>query len=139
MSNIYEQQLSFSTSITSSDTSSSNITYSTTSIKRLLLNDDIHFKVLPNNRKRATAACWKSFGFRAVFNQDDLTKFEITPGFVSCKSCFDTYKYIDSSTANLYNHRCCREESSDQMSITSFIRSPRSTTNFSKMLKKKMN
>ena len=139
MSTIGDQPLSSSICITSSDISSSSSTvlYTTASIKRSLLNDEVHFKILSNNNKRAKASCWKTFGFPAVSTQEDLKKFEIIPGFVSCKNCFDTYKYIDSSTANLYNHRCYRKESPDQTSITSFISSPRSTLNSSKMLSKK--
>lgn len=138
MSNIYEQQSFSLTSITSPDAStSSSTTYSTISIKRMLLNDDIHFKVVPNNSKRTKATYWEMFGFPAVFNQDDLSKYDFMPGFVSYKSCFDTYKYINSSIANLYSHRCCQEEFPDQMSIMSFIRSLRPSTTSSRIFKKK--
>ena len=132
---------SSSISLPSSDTSSSStVLYTTASIRSSLLHDDIHFTILPNNNKRTVAPCWKTFGFPAVANKEDLKKFRIIPGFVSCKSCFDTYKYIDSSTANLYNHRCYRKESPNQTAITSFIRSPRSACSSSKILsKKKMN
>jgi len=132
--------------LTSSSTSSSSISvvastpravFTTTSIKNSLLNDQVHYQVLNNNSKRATASCWKTFGFPAVASHDDPKKFETIPGFVSCKTCFDTYRYIDSSTANLYAHRCYRNESPDQPTITSFIRSPQSSLNSSKTYKKR--
>ena len=47
------------------------------------------------------------------------------------------HKYIDSSTANSYAHRCYRNQSSDQTSITSFICSPRSRCSSSKNVLKK--
>ena len=117
--------------------SSSSKAYSTSSIKRSLLNDRNHFQVMPNINRRSTASCWKIFGFPAKVESEGLEKFEIIPGFVSCKKCFDTYKYMDSSTANLYSHRCYKNESSDQTTLTSFIRSPRSASCSSKSTSKK--
>ena len=101
------------------------------------MNDQVNFKILPNSSKRATAPCWKLFGFPAISDTEDSNKFDIIPGFVSCKKCFDTYKYIDSSTANLYSHHCHRNETCDQTSITSFIRSPRSFTSTRNASKRK--
>lgn len=92
------------------------------------MNDHIHYQVINNCNKRSTARCWATFGFPAIANSMDSKKFDVIPGFVSCKTCFDTYKYMDSSTANLYAHRCHRNECPDQSSITSFLRSPRSTS-----------
>jgi hypothetical protein len=63
--------------------------------------------------------------------------FQIIPGFVSCKTCFETYKYIDSGTANLNAHICCRNLDPDQSAITSFVQSPRSTVTSKAMSKKK--
>ncbi len=132
MSNLNEPSSSSSFCTTLVDISSpSKIVYSTSIIKRSLKDDQIHFQVLSNNNKRSKAMCWKTFGFPAICSNENLKKFE------SCKTCFDTYKYIDSSTANLYNHRCCRNEPTDQTSITSFIRSPRSTFSSSKTVSKK--
>lgn len=62
--------------------------------------------------------------FQPKQNDKTLEKIPMV-GFVSCKRCFNTYKYIDSSTANLYSHSCLRNQSPDQSSITSFIQSPR--------------
>jgi hypothetical protein len=114
----------------------SSVVYSSTSIKRSLLVDKKHFRVEPNPSKRATAPCWKVFGLPAMSTDEDPSKYQILPGFASCKTCFDTYKYIDSSTGNLNSHRCCRDLSSDQLSIASFLQSPRSTT-ASKLISKR--
>ncbi len=97
------------------------------SIKRSLIHDKVHFRVENNPSKRATAACWKVFGLPTMSTDENPTKDEILHGFVSCKTCFDTYKYIDSSTGNLNSHRCSRDLSPDQSSIASFLQSPRST------------
>ncbi len=114
----------------------SSAVHSSSSIKRSLLVDKKHFRVEPNPSKRATASCWKIFGLPAMSNDDDPSKFKILPGFASCKTCFDTYKYIDSSTGNLNSHRCCRDASPDQSSIASFLQSPRST-NTSKIISRR--
>jgi hypothetical protein len=112
--------------------SSSNTAFTTSTIKHLLINDHLHYQVINNCNKRSTARCWTAFGFPGIANSNDPKKFDIITGFVSCKTCFDTYKYIDSSTANLYAHRCYKKESPDQSSITSFLRSPRSFCSYSK-------
>jgi hypothetical protein len=106
------------------------------SIKRSLMHDKKHFRVEPNPSKRATAACWKVFGLPSMSTDDNPSKYEILHGFVSCKTCFDTYKYIDSSTGNLNGHRCSRDVSPDQSSIASFLQSPRSTV-ASKLISKR--
>lgn len=69
--------------------------------------------------------------------EEDPTKYEVLPGFASCKRCFDTYKYIDSSTGNLNNDRCCQDLSSDQSSIGSFLQSPRSSSGAKQISKRK--
>ncbi|CAF4276527.1 unnamed protein product [Rotaria sordida] len=133
MLNIDDTSSSASSCATPTRTSSSTTsTYSTSSIRQALIEDNVNFKVICNKRKRATASCWNTFGFPAKVKDGKVKTYEVVPGFVSCKTCFDTYKYIDSSTANLYGHRCHRNESSEQTSITSFIHSPRSANNLSK-------
>lgn len=94
-----------------------------------------HFRIESNPSKRATAACWKTFGFPAMSTDDHPSTYNILPGFASCKICFETYKYIDSSTANLNSHRCCRD-SSDQSSLVPFLQSPRSS-NMSRIVSKR--
>ena len=106
---------------------SSSTVCTSASIKRPLMQDKNHFRVEPNPSKRATGACWKVFGLPTMSTEDNPFKFEILHGFVSCKTCFDTYKYIDSSTGNLNSHRCSRDTSPDQSSIASFLQSSRST------------
>ncbi|CAM4844512.1 unnamed protein product [Rotaria magnacalcarata] len=135
MSSCDDISLSSSTCTTASCASSSSSEHSTHTIRQLLIEDEEHFEVIPNNHKRTTAACWKTFDFPAK-KYNETSEKVVIPGFVSCKRCFYTYKYIDSSTTNLYSHGCCRNQSSDQTSITSFIQSPRSSCS-SKISKKK--
>jgi hypothetical protein len=86
-------------------------TYTSSSIKQLLIRDKNHYKVLPNPNNRATAACWTKFGFPGVRkNNEENGEFSIIRGFASCKVCFDTYLFNDSSTTNLNNHRCSLDE-----------------------------
>ncbi len=91
------------------------------------MHDKIHFRVENDPSKRATAACWKVFGLSTMLTDDDPSKYEILYGFVSCRTRFDTYKYIDSSTGNLNGHRCSQDASLDQSSIALFPQLPRST------------
>ena len=89
---------------------------SSASIKRSLQFDKKHFRIESNPSKRATAACWKIFGFPAMSSDHNPSTYNILPGFASCRVCYETYKYIDSSTGNFNSHRCCRD-SSDQSSL----------------------
>ncbi|CAF1104063.1 unnamed protein product [Rotaria sordida] len=138
MLNIDDTLSSASSCATPTRTSSSTTsTYSTSSIRQALIEDNASFKVICNKRNRATVSCWNTFGFPPKVKDVKVKTYEVIPGFVSCKTCFDTYKYIDSSTVNLYGHRCHLNGSSDQTSITSFVRSPRSANNLSKSQTKK--
>jgi hypothetical protein len=78
----------------SSSSASPNTAFTTTTIKHLLVNDHINYQVIDNKNKRSTAQCWKYFGFPGALNSNDNKKFDIIPGFVSCKTCFDTYKQV---------------------------------------------
>ena len=79
-------------------------TYTSIYIKLLLTHENTQYRVESNQSKRATAPCWKIFGFPAVVLSEDENKVEVIPGFASCKNCFETYRYIDSSTTNLNSH-----------------------------------
>ena len=101
-------------------------TYRSDSIKRLLTHEKTRYRVECNPSKRATALCWKVFGLPAVLSNENENKFEIITGFASCKTCFETYRYIDSSTANLNSHVCPRQLPSTQSKLFPQSRTPRS-------------
>lgn len=101
-------------------------TYTSMSIKRLLTYEKKRYRVECNPSKRATAPCWKVFGFPVMISNEKENKFEIIPGFASCKTCFETYRYIDSSTANLNSHVCPRMLPSDQPTLAMKSQTPRS-------------
>ncbi|CAF1533718.1 unnamed protein product [Adineta ricciae] len=102
-------------------------TYTSVSIKRLLTHEKTRYRVECNPSKRATAPCWKVFGFPAMLSNESENQFEIIPGFASCRSCFETYRYIDSSTANLNSHVCPRIVHPNQQTLTMKSQTPRST------------
>ncbi|CAF1402498.1 unnamed protein product [Adineta ricciae] len=102
-------------------------TYTSVSIKRLLTHEKTRYLVECNPSKRATAPCWKVFGFPAMLSNESENQFEIIPGFASCRSCFETYRYIDSSTANLNSHVCPRIVHPNQQTLTMKSQTPRST------------
>ena len=110
--------------------------YTSASIKRSLLHDQQHYRVQPNSSSRASAQCWKVFGFPSKMKDENSNEFTLIPGFASCKTCFETYKYMDSSTGNLNSHQCSRTLPSDQHSLASFVQSP-SRSNGKLVLKKK--
>ncbi|CAF5056843.1 unnamed protein product, partial [Rotaria magnacalcarata] len=60
MSSCDDISLSSSTCTTASCASSSSSEHSTHTIRQLLIEDEEHFEVIPNNHKRTTAACWKT-------------------------------------------------------------------------------
>ena len=86
----------------------SHSTYTSVSIKRSLLHDQTHYRVVSNNSKCATASCWKIFGFPAVVPSQNENQFEIVHGYAARKNCFETHRFIGSSTANLNSHVCPR-------------------------------
>ena len=69
--------------------------YTSASIKRSLLHDQTHYRVVSNNSKRATSSCWRIFGFPAIISSQNENQFEIIPGYAACKNCFEIYRYID--------------------------------------------
>lgn len=112
-----------------------NSSFTSTNIKRALLYNQDHYRVQSNPSSRATAGCWKVFGFPCVKKDDSIDEFTVIPGFASYKMCFETYKYIDSSTCNMNNHQCPKVAPSDQQTLNSFIKSP--SRNNSKLIMKK--
>lgn len=112
-----------------------NISFTSAGIKRSLLNDSDHYRVQSNPSTRATANCWKNFGLPALRKDENGDEFKVIPGFASCKMCYETYKYIDSSTGNLNAHQCPKITASDQRTLTFFIQSP--SSNHTKLAAKK--
>lgn len=116
-----------SSSLHSGNSADSRSLSSSIDIKRCLLHNKNRYRVEPNPSKRATAACWKIFGFPAMMSSQDGNQFELIPGFASCKSCFETYRYVDSSTANLNSHICPLKSPSNQSRIKAATHSPGSS------------
>ena len=117
--------------------SSTTVKYTSASIKRFLLHDKKHYKIMSNPNKRATAACWSKFGLPAMgMEGDDESKFNVIKGFASCKNCFETYFYNDSSTTNLNAHRCLMDQQQGRLTFKS-SGSPLRNTFGAKLLSKK--
>ena len=111
-------------------------THISASIKRALLHDQQHYRVQPNSSTHATAQCWKVFFSPSKMNENSINDFTIIPGFISYNGCFETNKYMDSSTGNLNSHHCSRSLPSDQNTLSSFVQSP-SRTNGKLVARKK--
>ena len=98
--------LSSISTASSESISNSSSNYTSDSIKLLLKTND-NYKVIRNKSKRVSAACWTkmNMGFPAkkLLDKDEFTPI---PGFASCFTCFETYRYVDSSTTNINSHRC---------------------------------
>ena len=92
--------------------------YTSESIKLLLMNDNTNYKVIPNQSKRVSATCWKrmEMGFPAKKSHDKDELIPI-PGFASCFKCFETYRYLNSSTTHINSHKCPKLLPSNQTSI----------------------
>jgi hypothetical protein len=124
-------------SLATSRSSFAPVKYTSASIKRFLRHDKNHYKIMSNPSKRATAACWNKFGLPAMrMNNDEEEKFSIIKGFASCKSCFDTYFYNDSSTTILNTHRCTMDQQQGRLTFES-LPSPLRSTFGAKLLSKK--
>jgi hypothetical protein len=117
--------------------SSTPVKYTSAGIKRFLLHNKNNYKIMSNPDKRAIAACWNKFGLPAMrMNNDEEEKFSIIKGFASCKSCFETYFYNDSSTTILNGHRCLVDQQQGLLTFTSSA-SPLRNTFGAKLLSKK--
>jgi hypothetical protein len=117
--------------------SSTPVKYTSAGIKRFLLHDKNNYKIMSNPNKRAIAACWSKFGLPAMrMNNGEEGKFSIIKGFASCKSCFETYFYNDSSTTILNGHRCLVDQQQGLLTFTSSA-SPLRNTFGAKLLSKK--
>ncbi|CAF1331276.1 unnamed protein product [Rotaria sordida] len=104
-------------------TPNSSTNYTSDSIKLLLKNDNENYKIIPNQSKRVSAAFWKEMdmGFPAK-KVHDKDEFIAIPGFVSCSKCFDTYRYVDSSTTHIKSHKCLNSLPSNQTSLDDHFR-----------------
>ncbi len=117
--------------------SSTPVKYTSANIKRFLLHDKKHYKIMSNPSKRATAACWSKFGLPAMLmNNNEEETFSIIKGFASCKGCFDTYFYNDSSTTILNTHRCPVDQQQGRLTFQN-VPSPLRSTFGTKLLSKK--
>ncbi|CAF3329824.1 unnamed protein product [Rotaria sp. Silwood2] len=92
--------------------------YTSESIKLLLMNDSANYKVIPNQSKRVSAGCWKrmEMGFPAK-KLHDKDEFIAIPSFASCFKCWETYRYVNSSTTHINSHKCPKLLSSNQTSL----------------------
>ncbi|CAF3622568.1 unnamed protein product [Rotaria socialis] len=92
--------------------------YTSELIKSLLKSDNENYKVVPNKSQRVSAACWKNRGMgfpaKKLNNKDEFT---VIPGFASCSKCFETYRYVNSSTTHINAHKCLNLLPSDQTSL----------------------
>ena len=92
--------------------------YTSESIKLLLKNDNKNYKVVPNKSKRVSAACWKNMGMGFPAKKlNDKDEFTVILGFASCFKCFETYRYVSSSTTHINSHKCLNLLPSDQTSL----------------------
>jgi hypothetical protein len=92
--------------------------YTSESIKLLLQNDNKNYKVVSNKSKRVSAACWKNMGMGFPAKKlNDKDEFTVIPGFASCFKCFETYRYVNSSTTHINSHKCSNLLPSDQTSL----------------------
>ena len=106
---------------------SSSTERTSASIEHSLMHNKIHFWAENNPNKRATAACCKAFVLSIMSTDDDPFRYKILYSFVSCKTCFSTYRHIDSSTGNGKGHRYSRDGSLNQSLIPLFPQTPWST------------
>jgi hypothetical protein len=95
------EQPSLSVVHLSSSTASSNEKYTREKIQHLLKYNKTQYVVLGNLNNQKSSICWRSFGFPAKLDSNDIP--QKIEGFVLSKSCFITYSYISNSTTFLSN------------------------------------
>lgn len=108
----------------SQSTSTPSSNYTSDSIKLLLKSDNTNYKVIPNQSKRVSAACWKKMGMGFPAKKSlDKDEYIAIPGFASCFKCFETYRYVDSSTTHISSHKCLNVSPLNQTLLDHHFRS----------------
>ncbi|CAF1334587.1 unnamed protein product, partial [Rotaria sp. Silwood1] len=66
---------------------------------------------------------WTKFSLPARRIAKNPNRYEIIPNYLSCNKCFQTYRFLDSNTSSMRDHRCPKDISSTQMQLKSFVTS----------------
>ena len=117
--NLFPIHLSMSSEIFSSSLSqcqtpprqsslSKSLRCTSTSIKRSLLHDKLRYRVENNLSKRATAACWKVFGFPAMSTDDDPSKLQTITrcdNFSNCSLSCHMSSVSSTELISFHHHR----------------------------------
>ncbi|CAF3928238.1 unnamed protein product, partial [Rotaria sp. Silwood1] len=96
--------------------------------------------------KNFSSDIWTKFSLPARRIAKNPNRYEIIPNYLSCNKCFQTYRFLDSNTSSMRDHRCPKDISSTQMQLKSFVTSsptasssssPSRSTIASKIIKQK--
>ncbi|CAF4071163.1 unnamed protein product, partial [Rotaria sp. Silwood1] len=96
--------------------------------------------------KNVSSDIWTKFGLPARRIAKNRNRYETIPNYSSCNKCFQTYRFLDSNTSSIRDHKCPKDISSTQMQLKSFFTSsptasssspPSRSTLISKVIKEK--
>lgn len=77
-------------------------------ITSLLKNNNDEYKIIKNTRN-VSSDIWLKFGFPAKKNVEHPDRYDIIPNYSSCFKCFRTYRFTDSTTSSMKDHKCPQE------------------------------
>ena len=100
-------------------------------ITNLLKSTKDNYVVLKNT-KNVSSDIWQKFGLPARRSSNNSNRFEVIPNYSSCFKCFQTYRFLDSTTSSMRDHKCPQEVSNAQTQFKSFISSPTTSSSFSR-------
>ncbi len=87
-------------------------------IARLLKNNKKEYMVVKNS-KNVSSGIWSKFGLPAKRNEKCPDQFDIIQNYSSCFQCYHTYRFTDSSTSSMKDHKCPQEIPKGQQQLTS--------------------
>jgi hypothetical protein len=88
-------------------------------ITRSLRNNSKEYMVVKNT-KNVSSDIWSKFGLPAKKNDKSSDQFDIIPNYSSCFQCFQTYRFTDSSTSSMKDHKCPQELAKGQQQLKIF-------------------
>ncbi|CAF3359964.1 unnamed protein product [Rotaria sp. Silwood2] len=128
---VTSSQLNLTSSINSSDKNKSNSDVNRCkTITNLLKNNSNEYTIV-RNKKNISSGIWLKFGLPAQKNDKNSNQYDVIPNYSSCFKCFHTYRFTNSSTSSMRDHKCPQEISKGQQQLTLQHASPISSSSSS--------
>ncbi|CAF1165617.1 unnamed protein product [Rotaria sordida] len=120
---VTSSQLNLTSSITSDKKNSNSDLNQCRTITNLLKNNNDEYAII-KNKKKVSSGIWLKFGLPARKKDKNSNQYDVIPNYSSCFKCFHTYRFIDSCTSSMRDHKRPQEISKGQQQLTLHHASP---------------